>query len=247
MLAPSRTCKGHPTAGAPGPSNPATPMIRAALIGCSLLLAVVLMWLGFRFGTQTDWGQLLINLGSEIVGIVITVAVVESFLERRRLHNRGRQQAWDVLHALKSAVWVWQGGPRELETDELLGILRAVTQDDVLADFTEGMLLSVGTRARRLLTNDPEAVAVIPRFMNALEHLGRLSSIRDGRKPMPVRRVADILEEGTTELAAALGQPTERHLASLIRYRDPSVASQERRHFGGSGAPWREELADVES
>ncbi|MEE2897657.1 MAG: hypothetical protein VX815_04230 [Gemmatimonadota bacterium] len=26
------------------------------------------------------------------------------------------------------------------------------------------------------------------------------------------------------------------HLASLIRYRDPSVENQERRHFGGSGS-----------
>jgi hypothetical protein len=197
------------------------------------------MWLAFHLGTQTDWGQLLVNLGSEIVGIVITVAVVESFLERRRLHNRGRQLAWDTLHAVESGVWVWQGGPRELETDELLGILGAVNEDDVLADFTEGMFLNVGTRSRRLLTNEPEAVSAIPRFMNALEQLGRLSAIRDGRSPMPPRKIADILEEGTGELAAALGQPTERHLASLIRYRDPSTASQERRHFGERGAQWR--------
>ena len=214
-------------------------MIRALLIGCSLLVAGLLMWLAFHLGTQTDWGQLLVNLGSEIVGIVITVAVVESFLERRRLHNRGRQRAWDTLHAVESGVWVWQGGPRELETDELLGILGAVNEDDVLADFTEGMFLNVGTRSRRLLTNEPEAVSAIPRFMNALEQLGRLSAIRDGRSPMPPRKIADILEEGTGELAAALGQPTERHLASLIRYRDPSTASQERRHFGERGAQWR--------
>ena len=30
----------------------------------------------------------------------------------------------------------------------------------------------------------------------------------------------------------------ERHLASLIRYRDPSADSQERRHFGGRGLTW---------
>jgi len=214
-------------------------VIRALLIGSSLLVAGLLMWLAFHLGTQTDWGQILVNLGSEIVGVVITVAVVESFLERRRLNNRGRQLAWDTLHGVESGVWVWQGGPRELETDELLGILGAVNEDDVLADFTEGMFLNVGTRSRRLLTNEPEAVAAIPRFMNALEQLGRLSAVRDGKVPMPARKIADILEEGTVELAAALGQPTERHLASLIRYRDPSTASQERRHFGERRAQWR--------
>ena len=92
-----------------------------------------------------------------------------------------------------------------------------------------------GTRSRRLLNNDPEAVAAVPGFMNGLEHLARLSSIRDGKNPMAPRKVADILDEGTGALAKALGKPTERHLASLIRYRDPSLESQERRHFGGHG------------
>jgi hypothetical protein len=70
-------------------------------------------------------------------------------------------------------------------------------------------------------------------FMNGLEQLARLSAIRDGKTPMAPRKVADILDEGTQELAKALGKPTERHLASLIRFRDPSLESQERRHFGG--------------
>ena len=52
-----------------------------------------------------------------IIGIVITVAVVEWFFERRRLQTRGRQLAWDALHAVEHAVWVWQGGPREVESD----------------------------------------------------------------------------------------------------------------------------------
>jgi hypothetical protein len=208
-------------------------LLKALVTAGFLLLAVLILWTAFIVGTDTSFGTLFINLGTEIIGIVITVAVVESFLERRRLHNRGRQLAWDTLHASQSAVWVWQGGPREMDTDEVLGILRAVGDDDALPDFTEGLFLSVGTRSRRLLNNDPQAVAALPGFMNALEHLARLSAIRDGRTPMPARKVADILEEATLALAAALGQPTERHLASLIRFRDPSVASQERRHHGG--------------
>lgn len=220
-------------------------MIRAFVTAGFLLLAVAILYVAFVVGTETDFGNLFINLGTEIIGIVITVAVVESFLERRRLHNRGRQLAWDVLHATQTAVWVWQGGPREMDTDEVLGILNAVGQDDPLPDFTEGLFLSVGTRSRRILTNDPQAVAALPGFMNALEQLARLSAIRDGRTPMPPRKVADIVEEGVTALARALGQPTERHLASLIRYRDPSLESQERRHYGGQmGAGWRDASPD---
>jgi hypothetical protein len=208
-------------------------VLRTVITAGFLLLAVVVLWMAFVVGTDTSYGTLFINLGTEIIGIVITVAVVEWFLERRRLHNRGRQLAWDALHAAETAVWVWQGGPREMETDEILGVLNAVHEDDPLPDFTEGLFLNLGTRSRRLLNNDPNAIAALPGFMDGLEHLARLSAIRDGKRSMPARKVADIVKEGVLALARSLDQPTERHLASLIRYRDPSLPSQERRHFGG--------------
>jgi hypothetical protein len=121
----------------------------------------ILAWLAF-IGVNTPAGTILTNLGTELVGIVITVAVVEWFFERRRHQTRGRQLAWDALHAVEHAVWVWQGGPREMDTDEVLGILDAVGADDPLPDFTEGLLLNIGTRSRRLLNNDPEAVSASP-------------------------------------------------------------------------------------
>jgi hypothetical protein len=207
-------------------------MMRAIVTTGFLAVAALILWASFLVGVNTPAGTLLVNLGTEIVGIVITVAVVEWFFERRRLHNQGRHLAGNALHAVEHVVWVWQGGPRQMDTDEVRGILHAVGDDDPLADFTEGLLLNIGTRSRRLLSNDPEAVAALPGFMNGLEQLARLSAIRDGKERMPARKVADILDEGTQELAKALGRPTERHLASLIRFRDPSLPSQERRHHG---------------
>jgi hypothetical protein len=209
-------------------------VLRALVTSAFLLVAMAVLWAAFWIGADTSMGTLFINLGTEIVGIVMTVAVVEWFFERRRLQTRGRQLAWDALHAAQSAVWVWQGGPREMETDEVLGILRVVQEEDAFPDFTEGLFLTIGTRSRRLLNNDPEAVAAVPGLMTALEHLARFSAIRDGKQSMPPRKVADIAEEGVMALAKALGQPTERHLASLIRYRDPSIGGQEHRHFGGA-------------
>lgn len=213
-------------------------MLRALVTGGFLVIAVLVIWLAFVVGPETSTGNLFTNLGTEIIGIVITVAFVEWLFERRRLQTRGRQLAWDALHTVEHAVWIWQGGPRQMDTDEILGILDAVGDDDPLPDFTEGMFLGIGTRSRRLLDNDPQAVSAIPGFMNGLEQLARLSAIRDGKASMPARKIADILEDGTRELARALGRPTERHLASLIRYRDPSEQSQERRHSGGrAGSP----------
>ena len=220
-------------------------MLRALVTGGFLIVAAIMLGMSFFFGVATSTGTLLMNLGTEIVGIVMTVAIVEWFFERRRLQNRGRELAWDALHAVKHAVWVWQGGPREMDSDEVRGVLNAVA-DDPLPDFTEGLLLNIGTRSRRLLNNDPAAVAAMPGLMNGLEHLGRLSSMRDGKAPMPSRKVADILDEGTTALAKSLGQPTERHPTSLIRFRNPSVENQERRHFG-SGAVMPRERLDAKS
>jgi len=210
-------------------------MLRALVTGGFLVLAVGILSISFLFGVDTSMGTLLINLGTEIIGIVMTVAIVEWFFERRRLQTRGRQLAWDSLHALEHAVWVWQGGPREMDTDEVRGVLNAAGTDDDIPDFTEGLFLNIGTRSRRLLNNDPVAVQAMPGFMDGLEHLARLSAMRDGKDPMPARKVADILDQGTASLAKALGKPTEMHLASLIRFRDPSVEGQERRHFGGRG------------
>ena len=184
----------------------------------------------------TSLGDLLMNLGTEVIGVVITVAVVESFLERRRLQNRGRQLAWDTLHAAETAVWVWQGGPREMETDEMLGILNAVNEDDPLPDFTRGPLPEPG---------DPQPPAAEQRAPGRgrppglHERAGAVGAPqRDPRWRAPMPPAEDRGHPGggnVAELARALGQPTERHLASLIRYRDPSVESQERRHHGGRG------------
>ncbi|HSG46409.1 MAG TPA: hypothetical protein VLA43_01220, partial [Longimicrobiales bacterium] len=85
-----------------------------------LLVAGLVIWSAFLVQPNTTTQSLLVNLGTEIVGIVITVAVVEWFFERRRHLERARQLAWSALHAAEHGIWVWQGGPREVETDQLL-------------------------------------------------------------------------------------------------------------------------------
>jgi hypothetical protein len=101
-------------------------VLRALVTGGFLIVAVIILSISFLFGVDTTTGNLLINLGTEIIGIVLTVAIVEWFFERRRLQSRGRQLTWDMIHEIGHAVWVWQGGPREMGTDEVLGILAGV-------------------------------------------------------------------------------------------------------------------------
>ncbi|UCC26494.1 MAG: hypothetical protein JSU98_05190 [Gemmatimonadales bacterium] len=216
-------------------------MSRIIVPAAFLAIAGLVIWSAFLVTNGTTTQSLLVNLGTEIVGIVITVAVVEWFFERRRSLERARQLAWSALHASEHGIWVWQGGPREVETDQLLGMLKAVTAEDPLPDFTQNLLLGLGTRAKHLLHNELPALESMPGLLVAFEELARLNAIREGGKVTPPRKVADILELGVEGLARVLGQPTEPMPARLIRYVDASEEAQEQRYFGGDqgGGPRR--------
>jgi hypothetical protein len=201
-----------------------------------LVVATVIIWSAFLVLDGSPRQSLLINLGTEIIGIVITVAVVEWFFERRRNLERARQLAWSALHAAEHGIWVWQGGPREVESDQLIGMLKAVDEDDPLPDFTQNLLLGLGTRAKHLLHNELPALESMPGLLVAFEELARLNAIREGGRVTPPRKVADILELGVTGLAKVLGQPTEPMPARLIRYVDPAEDAQEMRYFGHHGS-----------
>lgn len=215
-----------------------------------LLISVVLFLLSQGTGTDTFQGDLLLNLGTEILGIVLTVSIVDYFFEKRRMATRARQMAWNALHEIEHAVWVWQGGPRQMETEEMLGLLSAVQEDDPLPEFTQNLLLGIGTRVKQSRKNDAQALKQLPGLGEAFEHLARLASIRDGLDVFPPRKVADILSSGVSHLALVLGLSDERIPGRLIRYRDPSLEGQEQRHFGvggsgGDGRPGRRTSADV--
>lgn len=207
-------------------------MFRATVTGLFLLLSVACVWAAFLVGTDRTLGDLFLNLGTEIAGIVLTVAIVDWFFERRRLRIRAREMAWNALHGIEHAVWVWQGGPRQLDTDELLGLLSAVGAGDAIPDFTQNLLLGLGARTKQALKNEPDAVATAQGLEEAFLQLGRLASLRDGGDLLPARKIADILASAVAHLAVVLGLPDERIPARLIRYRDPSLESQERRYFG---------------
>jgi hypothetical protein len=229
------------------------PISRILVPAVFLVVAGLVIYSAFLAEAQSTVQSLLVNLGTEMVGIVITVAVVEWFFERRRKMERGRQLAWSALHATEHGIWVWQGGPREVDTDQLLGMLQGVGKDDPLPDFTQNLLLGLGTRAKHLLHNERPALEVVPGLRGAFEDLARLNAIREGGRVAPSRKVADILALAVTGLARVLGQPVEPMPARLIRYVDPEEAAQEMRYFGaeahgvrpGEGRRIRHPVADL--
>jgi len=206
---------------------------RIAIPAGFLAIAVAVIYSAFLVEEPTRQ-SVLVNLGTEIIGIVITVAVVEYFFERRKNLERGRQVAWSALHAVEHAVWVWQGGPREVETEQLLGILGSVTDGSPMPDFTQNLLLGIGTRAKQALHNEEKALSAMPHLMLGYEELSRLNAIREGGKVKPSKKVAEILHLATQALARSLALSDEPMPARLIRYVDSSEEAQELRYFGGS-------------
>lgn len=207
------------------------PLIRAIVAAAFLIISVGLVWLAFFVGAATPTGTLFINLGTEIFGILVTVAVVEWFFERRRLQDRGRELSWSLFHSLERVVWIWQGGPQQPGSEELLGIISGIRSNDPVPRFTRTLLVALGAQSREALDKESAAVSSLVALKDALEDLQSLGSLRDGESGVSVRMVAEILESSASGLSRVLGQSTQRLPAALIRYRDPSVEAQEQRYF----------------
>ena len=177
----------------------------------------------------------LVDLGSEFLGLALTVSILDWFFEQRRLRSDGRRLAWEVFHSVERVVWTWQGGPFRLETDELLGLLNGVGDDDPIAPCTEELLLGLGIRSRELLKGERRVVNSIPRFAEALGELAGLARIGEGRKPSPAA-IKAALTTSAKILADILDLAAPHMSARLIRNRSSSLEDQESRYSLGRAA-----------
>ena len=195
--------------------------------------AGALLVLAPRFlGWAWSGGGTLVDLGSEFLGLALTVSILDWFFEQRRLGSDGRRLAWEIFHDVERTVWVWQGGPLRLETDELLGLLKGVSVNDQFAPCTEGRLLRLGIRSRELLKGERHALSAIPGLSRALGELGGLARIGEGRRPS-AEAVRDALLTSASTLAEILDLSAPFVPARLIRDRSADLPAQERRHSMG--------------
>lgn len=210
-------------------------MLRALVVLCFLLVSAALIWGAFVTGSETNEGALFINLGTEIFGILITVALVEWLFERRRLQDRAREMAWGIFHSLERAVWVWQGGPRQLGTEALLGLIHGIRKDDPLPQFTRTLFVNLGTQSREALDREAPAIKLIPGMGAALHDLTSLRALTDGDSAVSIRMVAEVLESAAVGLGKVLNLSVQPIPAALVRNRDSSVRAQEERYYHGQG------------
>ena len=218
-------------------------MTRNVIAAGFMLLSIVCIATALYVGSLTPAGtvrsfarDVLINLGTEIFGILVTLAVVDLFLEKRRLQERGRELAWGALHEIERVVWVWQGGPRRLGTDELLGLISSINPSDQLQPFTRTLLVSLGNRGREIVEVEQAAARAVPGLDKAAAELGSLRALGERGSSVTLRMVIEVLEGATVELARILGQPTQKMPAGLVRHRDASPDAQAGRYYRETGS-----------
>lgn len=202
-------------------------------------LALGMLAIPYSHGRIEYVDDLLLNLAPEVIGIAVTLAIVDRMLDHQRAGDESRRIAWRALHRLDHAVWVWQGGTRRFDLDELLHILEMVEDDDPIPPFTQNLLLVLGSVAEVTLRVDSGAVATSPALREALKQLSGLSAMRDKDDILQPREVSNVLQMVTPALGRAAGlrlsdsEPNDVILLDLLmKVRNPSEDAQRWRHYG---------------
>ena len=205
--------------------------MRIILGSVFLLLAGIAIGVSLSNGPTFD--DFLLNLGTEIFGIVITIVIVDYLLEKRKQEEAAKNIAWEALNFLDHAIWVWQGGAREFNLNELSALLDLIEEEDPLPPFTQNLLLQIGSRADNSLRTKENILAASTNTRNAMETLRPLSKMRDAHNPLSNSEIQQILKEALSALTTAVGASySGEGLDELQKHRNPSIDAQEWRHYG---------------
>jgi hypothetical protein len=203
-------------------------------IGIAVLIVAAALIADALWGTlPTRMSDLFLNLGSELMGIVLTVGIIDYLLERRRSLDEAKRIALEALHDLDHHMWVWQGGARGFDLAELTALVAEVNDSDPVPEFTQSLFLVLGSRANNTLRTKPEVLRRSPLLSQALAVLSRLTAMRDGDAHIASRDIASCLAAAIPDLifVAGLSQPVPISLAPG-EFRQTSVEAQEWRHYG---------------
>ena len=157
--------------------------MRWLIAGGALIVALIIIYEAFELGPNSSSGALLLNLGTEVLGITVTVAIVEYLLERKEHRDEARRIAWNVLHEIDHAVWIWQGGGREFDVDELIALPDEIDDGDHLPSFTQNIIMNIGSRSENTLRQRDDIMKESAELKNALMKLSPLSKVRNKTQP----------------------------------------------------------------
>lgn len=198
------------------------------LIGTIACLAMV-----YSGRLDQDTSGILANVGTEFIGILLTVLIIDWMYERRTAENECRRVAMSVLQELDHAVWVWQGDSRGFDLDELFTRIHIAEEEDPIPPYTQNLFMRLGSRCVGHLNLKADEVALSQELIEALKDLTRLELIRDPKRDFDFQQFKDILLKSVQALASAcnLGHPIFIEIQPTA-HRITSEEHQHYRHFG---------------
>lgn len=188
----------------------------------ALALVVIANYFIRKAGTfdHHDEPDLYLNIGSEILGIVITVAFIEFYFAWQRRRAEAKNLAWRILYELDHVVWLWQGGYPTFNFDELRGIVQGIKPTDTLVTTTLDSIVRLGNTAESARLVRGRLANLIPDLELALEGLAELANRE--RFSSVQKLDEDDIAEIRERLLAAVG-----HLARAVGENDESERTYE--------------------
>jgi hypothetical protein len=202
--------------------------------GFFLLIAFLTGKYAYNTNADLTGADFLLNLATEIVGIVITVLIIDWLIERKNNAEKALKISWDVLHEIDHAIWVWQGGGREFDVYEMKNLINKIDKEDPLPRFMQNLLLRIGSASSNTLRKSGDIVSRNKKLEKGLNELKKLSEMRDNSDAMPKDSIREILNEGTDLLLQAVNYSISKNeLNGQESYvKDSSIEQQEWRHYG---------------
>lgn len=208
-------------------------MTRIVVASFFVVLAIGILSFAIHIEISSEYGGILVNLATEIIGIAVTVAIVDWIFEKKRAIDEAKRIAWRALHDFDHAVWVWLGGSRVADIDEMVFLLNTVTDDDHLPHFTQNLFLQGGGRAQSTLQFESQLLSQYPDLRAGLGDFACLCSMRDAEQVLSPKDVRYFLKEGVSKLAKFLELQIDHDFMPHFRNaKDSAIHAQEWRHFG---------------
>lgn len=89
---------------------------------------------------------ILANLGTGFIGTALTVLVVDWLYERRSLDEQCRNIALSILLEFDHVIWVWQGGSRSFNVNQMYTLIKNSEKSDLIPYFTQNLFMRLGSK-----------------------------------------------------------------------------------------------------
>lgn len=210
-------------------------MTRIIIVSLFVLAAVFTLAFVYIGGIGPETSGILANLGTGFFGTATTVLVVDWLYERRAADDQCKTIAFSILLDLDHAVWVWQGGSRAFNLDELYSNIVGAEVGDPLPNYTQNLFLRLGTKCATNLNLKASQLKLHQPLATSLRILAGLELIRDhySGELYTFTKLQTTLASVVVPLATicGLGVPIIRNMQTGA-HRTTSEEQQHFRHFG---------------